>query len=39
MRRLKATFRDFEGSADRVARENAILVDWQHHGAGLPYRR
>jgi len=38
VRRLKAMFRDFEGSADRVTRENEILVDWQRHGAGLPYR-
>jgi enoyl-CoA hydratase/carnithine racemase len=37
VRRLKAMFRDFEGGADRVARENAILVDWQSHGSGLPY--
>ncbi|MGI8558424.1 MAG: enoyl-CoA hydratase/isomerase family protein [Solirubrobacteraceae bacterium] len=36
LRRLKGMFRDFEGTADRVARENEILVDWQHHGAGLP---
>jgi enoyl-CoA hydratase len=38
VRRLKTLFRDFEGSAERVARENAVLVDWQRHGAGLPYR-
>ncbi len=38
VRRLKRMFRDFEGlgPAERVARENAILVDWQREGAGLP---
>jgi enoyl-CoA hydratase/carnithine racemase len=36
LRRLKGMFRDFERSAERVARENEILVDWQRHGAGLP---
>jgi enoyl-CoA hydratase/carnithine racemase len=36
MRRLKQMFRDFEASPERVARENAILEDWQRHGAGLP---
>ena len=38
VRRLKRMFRDFEGlgPAERVARENEILVDWQRHGAGLP---
>ena len=37
VRRLKAMFRDFEGTHDRVARENAILTNWQRHGPGLPY--
>ena len=36
LRRLKAMFRELEGSAARVARENEILEDWQRHGAGLP---
>jgi enoyl-CoA hydratase/carnithine racemase len=34
--RLKAMFREFERSAERVARENEILENWQRHGAGLP---
>jgi enoyl-CoA hydratase len=38
MRRLKQMFRDFEGGAERVARENALLVDFQREGAGLPRR-
>jgi enoyl-CoA hydratase len=37
IRRLKAMFRDFEGTEQRVARENAILTNWQRHGPGLPY--
>jgi enoyl-CoA hydratase/carnithine racemase len=38
VRRLKVMLRDFEGlgPAERVARENAILVEWQREGAGLP---
>ncbi len=36
LRRLKALFRELEGAAARVARENAVLEDWQVHGAGLP---
>ena len=38
VRRLKGMFRDFAGlpTAERVARENEILVEWQTHGAGLP---
>lgn len=36
LRRLKAMFRDYEGTAERVRRENETLVDWQRHGAGLP---
>lgn len=39
LRRLKSMLRDFSGSAERVARENEILVDWQRHGAGLPAGR
>ena len=38
MRGLKAMFRDFERTAERVARENELLVDFQRHGAGLPRR-
>lgn len=36
MRRLKEMFRDFESGAQRVARENALLEDFQRHGVGLP---
>jgi len=36
LRRLKAMFRAFDGTAERVARENEILVGWQREGAGLP---
>jgi enoyl-CoA hydratase/carnithine racemase len=38
VRRLKHMFRDFEGlgPAERVARENDILLEWQRSGAGLP---
>ncbi|MGX6449446.1 enoyl-CoA hydratase/isomerase family protein [Patulibacter sp. S7RM1-6] len=36
MRRLKAMFRDFEDLAGATARENAILMDWQRYGQGLP---
>jgi enoyl-CoA hydratase len=41
VRRLKSMFRAFEGlaPAERVARENEILVSWQRDGAGLPQRR
>ena len=38
MRRLKRMFRDFEGTAGRVAAENAILEEWQRTGSGLPAR-
>jgi enoyl-CoA hydratase/carnithine racemase len=38
LRRLKALFAELDGSAARVARENDALVDFQRHGAGLPYR-
>lgn len=38
MRGLKAMFRDFERTAERVALENEILVEFQRHGAGLPRR-
>jgi enoyl-CoA hydratase len=36
MRRLKAMFREISGAAELVARENALLVDWQRTGTGLP---
>lgn len=39
LRRLKAMFRDGEDLVGRTARENAILLDWQRHGAGLPQGR
>ncbi|MFL5843667.1 MAG: enoyl-CoA hydratase/isomerase family protein [Solirubrobacteraceae bacterium] len=38
MRGLKGMFRDFEHSAERVALENALLLEFQRHGAGLPRR-
>lgn len=38
LRRLKALFRELSGSERRVARENEVLVRWQRHGEGLPYR-
>ncbi len=38
LRRLKRMFRDFEGTAGRVAGENAILEEWQRTGSGLPAR-
>jgi len=39
MRGLKAMFRDFERTAERVALENELLVEFQRHGAGLPRKR
>jgi enoyl-CoA hydratase/carnithine racemase len=36
LRRLKAMFRADSGSAERIARENGLLVDFQREGAGLP---
>ncbi len=36
VRRFKAMFREFSHSRERVAQENAILVEFQRHGAGLP---
>ncbi len=38
MRGLKAMFSEFERTSGRVAAENAALVDFQRHGAGLPRR-
>jgi enoyl-CoA hydratase/carnithine racemase len=37
VRHLKQLFRDYEGSAYRVARENAEIVEFQRTGGGLPY--
>ncbi len=36
LRRLKAMFREYEGTATRIERENAELVAFQREGAGLP---
>jgi enoyl-CoA hydratase/carnithine racemase len=36
VRQAKRLLREFEGTEDRVARENRILVDWQREGPGLP---
>src|SRR5919198_566483 len=36
MRRLKAMFREMTNAADHVARENALLLEWQRTGTGLP---
>jgi enoyl-CoA hydratase/carnithine racemase len=38
MRRLKAMFGDFERTAERIALENELLLEFQRHGAGLPRR-
>jgi enoyl-CoA hydratase/carnithine racemase len=38
MRGLKAMFRDLEHSPERIALENALLLEFQRHGAGLPRR-
>jgi enoyl-CoA hydratase/carnithine racemase len=38
MRGLKAMFAELEDAAARIALENARLVDFQRHGAGLPRR-
>jgi enoyl-CoA hydratase/carnithine racemase len=37
MRHLKRLFRDYEATQDRVARENAEIVEFQRAGTGLPY--
>ncbi len=39
LRRLKRMFAEYDGTADRIARENAELVDFQRHGGGLPQGR
>jgi enoyl-CoA hydratase/carnithine racemase len=36
LRRMKELFRGAEGTVERVAAENAVLVDWQRTGPGLP---
>jgi enoyl-CoA hydratase/carnithine racemase len=36
LRRLKAMFRELEHTADRVAYENALLLEFQRDGPGLP---
>ena len=36
LRRLKALFRELDGTAGRVARENERLEDFQRNGGGLP---
>lgn len=38
LRRLKRLFADLGDTAARGAREGEGLVQWQRHGAGLPYR-
>jgi enoyl-CoA hydratase/carnithine racemase len=37
LRHLKDLFRRYEGTEDRVAQENAEIVEFQRGGAGLPY--
>jgi enoyl-CoA hydratase/carnithine racemase len=37
LRHLKDLFREYEQTKDRVARENAEIVEFQRAGAGLPY--
>jgi enoyl-CoA hydratase len=37
LRHLKQLFRDYEGTAGRVARENDEIVEFQRTGGGLPY--
>ena len=39
LRVLKGEFRELEAGAARVARENALLEDFQRHGGGLPQAR
>jgi len=36
LRRLKAMFREFDGSAGRVEHENLLLLDFERAGGGLP---
>jgi enoyl-CoA hydratase/carnithine racemase len=37
LRHLKGLFRAYEGTEDRVIRENAEIVEFQRTGGGLPY--
>ncbi|HWH92471.1 MAG TPA: enoyl-CoA hydratase/isomerase family protein [Baekduia sp.] len=37
LRHLKQLFREYEGTKDRVARENAEIMEFQRTGGGLPY--
>lgn len=37
LRQLKELFREYEATNDRVARENAEIVEFQRTGGGLPY--
>ena len=37
-RTIKRMFHELDGTAHRVAHENALLLDFQRHGAGLPRR-
>jgi len=37
LRNLKQLFREYEGTAGRVVRENAAIVEFQRTGGGLPY--
>jgi enoyl-CoA hydratase len=37
LRHIKQLFREYEATKDRVARENAEIVEFQRAGAGLPY--
>jgi enoyl-CoA hydratase/carnithine racemase len=37
LRHLKRLFCEYEGTAGRVARENAAIVEFQRVGSGLPY--
>lgn len=39
LRVLKRMFRELDGSQARVVYENELLVDFQHHGTGLPSPR
>jgi enoyl-CoA hydratase len=39
LRRLKRMFADFDGLPARVEQENALLVQWQRRGPGLPAAR
>ena len=38
LRQLKRMFRELEGTGDRVAFENDLLVEFQREGSGLPRR-